>query len=74
MSEYKKAQVELSFGKWPRRSSIPHWTPEEKMIQDVVDAVEKLGAHPRLTDCVTLLGQAREALADWIDIPLTEES
>ena len=52
---------------WPRRSCRDLWIPAEKSIQDVVDAVEALGAHPALTDAVILLGQAKDKVADWAE-------
>lgn len=42
-------------------------TPEELAIRHTVDLVEELGAHVLLTDCVVLLGQAREKLSEWVD-------
>lgn len=53
----------------PRNCDRTRWTKEEKMIQDAVDAVEALGAHPLLTDTVILLGNAREKLASFVDLP-----
>jgi hypothetical protein len=52
---------------WPRRSCINKFTPAEKAIWDAAQAVEALPAHVRLTDAVILLGQAREAVADYVD-------
>lgn len=55
----------------PRRSQMMEWTPEERAIHDVHVLVEAMGAHPRLTDAVILLGQARDAVADFVDQQLT---
>ena len=52
---------------FPRRARLDYFTPEETAIRDVVLAIEQLGGHPILTDVVTMLGKARETLADWID-------
>ena len=52
----------------PRRARIDLMTTEELFIWNTVGQVEKLGAHPLLTDCVTLLGEARSKLADWVDL------
>lgn len=54
---------------WPRRSCIDQLTPAELAIRQAVDAVEAVGADPRLTDAVTLLQQAREKVADCLEDP-----
>jgi hypothetical protein len=41
--------------------------PAEKSIYDAMQEVESLGCHIRLTDAVNLLGQARDAVADWAE-------
>ena len=51
----------------PRRIDLLRFTPAEKAIYDAVQEVEKVGAHPLLTDAVILLGQAREKVADYVD-------
>ena len=52
----------------PRRSRIDQMSPEEKSLFDMVGQIEALGAHPLLTDCVVLLGEARSKLSDWVDM------
>jgi hypothetical protein len=52
---------------WPRRNCRDLWIPAEKAIQDTVDLVEGLGAHPALTEAVILLGQARDKISDWAE-------
>lgn len=52
----------------PRRAVMDEWTEEERKIQDLVWDIEKLGAHSLLTDAVILLGQAKDKLADWIEL------
>lgn len=52
---------------FPRRIKLEENTAEELLIREAVQAVEKLGAHPLLTDVVVKLGEAREKLADWVD-------
>jgi len=52
----------------PRRARIDLLTPEELAIYNLISEVEKLGAHPLLTDVVVLLGDARNKLADWVDL------
>lgn len=51
----------------PRRCKLYENSDEEIQIRECINAVENLGAHPLLTECVVLLSQAREKLADWID-------
>lgn len=50
-----------------RRRDLQRMTPLELDIQALVDRVEKMGADARLTTCVIRLGDAREALADFVD-------
>lgn len=53
-----------------RRSRIDLMTHEERMIRDCVVAIEQMPhAHPLLTDAQTLLMQAQNKLADWVDLP-----
>lgn len=66
----KKAQsVKMAVGNpdTPRRSYVQEWSQEERDIYYLIQKIEKLGAHPLLTDVVNHLGQAKESLADWID-------
>lgn len=51
-----------------RRIRIDLLTPPETAIREAMLAVEAAGAHPLLTDAVGLLGQAREKVADYIEI------
>lgn len=50
-----------------RRHDLTRWTPAERAINDAVQEVEKAGADARLTDAVTLLQQARQKVADFVD-------
>lgn len=52
----------------PRRIRLDHCTPAELAIVAAVKAVEEAGAHPLLTDAVVLLGQARDKVADFVDL------
>lgn len=52
----------------PRYVRIDLMTLEELAIYNVIGEIEKLGAHPLLTDVVILLGEARSKLADWVDL------
>lgn len=51
----------------PRRARMDQWTPAEKAIYEAVGTVEGMGADVRLTDAVTLLGSARDRVADFVD-------
>lgn len=51
----------------PRRRDLNRWTDAERAIQAATDEVERVGADPRLTNAVLLLGKARERVADFID-------
>lgn len=51
----------------PRRCQLWLNTPAELAIRNAIDAVERVGAHPLLTESVILLGQALERLADYVD-------
>jgi hypothetical protein len=53
---------------FPRRNRMDLWCPAEKAIQDATWKVEEAGAHPLLTEAVILLGQAREKVADFIEL------
>ena len=52
---------------FPRRCKVDEMTPAELAIREAVLKVEALGAHPLLTKAVILLGEAREAVADFVD-------
>jgi hypothetical protein len=51
-----------------RRVRLDLMTAEERAIFNLVGEIEKLGAHPLLTDVVVLLSEARNKLADWVDL------
>lgn len=51
----------------PRRNRMDQWTPAEHAIDAAVQAVEAMPADVRLTDAVTLLYEARQAVADYVD-------
>ena len=57
----------------PRRIRIDLMIREEKAIFDLVGEIEKLGAHPILTDVVVLLGRTRGKLSDWIDLQIASQ-
>jgi hypothetical protein len=58
----------------PRRIRLDLMTPEELALFNMVGEIEKLGAHPLLTHCVVLLGDARRKLSDWVDLQAAEQS
>jgi siroheme synthase (precorrin-2 oxidase/ferrochelatase) len=51
----------------PRRSRIDLMIPAELAIRDALIAVEALGAHPKLTEVVSMLSDAQFKIADWHD-------
>lgn len=51
----------------PRRIRLDLNVPAELAIRKAVDEVEAMGADPKLTNAVILLGEAREMVADFID-------
>jgi hypothetical protein len=53
----------------PRRNCADLWTEADKAIHDAMAAVERAGAHPLLTYAVVLLGEAREKVADFVELP-----
>jgi hypothetical protein len=55
---------------FPRRAKLYENKPQELLIRDAINEVEKMGAHPMLTDVVILLSQAKEILADYIDFQI----
>ncbi len=55
----------------PRRNQIFRLTPAEVDIYNVMQRIEKLGAHPLLTETINALSEARERLADWVELPNT---
>lgn len=57
----------------PRRICIDRLAPAELAIYDAVRAVEEAGADILLTETVTILTQAREKLADYVDAQLAKD-
>ena len=55
-----------------RRRRLDLATPAEKAIFDAMQIVEELPADERLTDAVTLLQQAQDKVADYVDAQLFE--
>jgi L-asparaginase II len=51
----------------PRRVYVDLYTPAEKAIHDAMSAVEALPASVHLTEAVTLLGKAKDKVADYVD-------
>lgn len=56
----------------PRRCRVDLLTPEELKIRDTMIALEAMVAHPLLTDAVSLLSEARNKLADYIELDSTK--
>ncbi|MBB5351360.1 N-acetylmuramoyl-L-alanine amidase [Haloferula luteola] len=57
----------------PRRNDMLRWTPAEKAIHAALDAVEEVGADPLLTEAVTLLSNAQNKVADYVDADLLSQ-
>ncbi len=51
----------------PRRNRLDLNTPAEKTIYFAMQEVEKMGADIKLTEAITLLSNARNLVADYID-------
>jgi len=51
----------------PRRSRLDQNTPAELAIRGAMLAVEQAGGSPALTEAVTLLAQAKDAVADHVE-------
>lgn len=65
--------MNLTTNGFPRRAKMDEWTPAERAIYDAMQAVEKVGAHPLLTDAVILLSQARDKVADYVELPSSSQ-
>jgi len=50
-----------------RRHRADQWEPSEKLIQDAIWEVEKIGADEKLTEAVILMAKAKELVSDFID-------
>lgn len=55
-------------GGFPRRARVNLMTKAERLILEAAWAVEELGAHELLTDAVNLLSQARDKVADFVEL------
>lgn len=56
-------------GDWtfPRRNCVDQLTPAELAIRDAMIAVEAAGGHILLTEAITLLSQAKDKVADYLE-------
>ncbi len=52
----------------PRRNRVDLYTKAELAIREAMLAVEEAGAHPLLTDAVVLLSEAKNKVADFVEI------
>lgn len=52
---------------FPTRGDMQYWSPAEQAIWAAMQAVEEAGGSPALTDAVTLLGKARDRVADHME-------
>jgi len=53
--------------KIPRRNRLDLLSPEEISIQEAINKIELLGAHPQLTVVIAKLLVAKDSLSDYID-------
>lgn len=51
----------------PRRAHLDRHTPAEQSLHAALNAVEMLGADPKLTEAVTKLSEAKDLVADWLE-------
>lgn len=54
---------------FPRRARVDLMTSAEIAIRQAMLRVEEAGAHVLLTEAITLLQQAREKVADFVERP-----
>jgi hypothetical protein len=54
---------------FPRRGRIDCFTPAESAIRAALLEVEEMGAHTLLTEAVVLLDEARNKVADFVELP-----
>lgn len=66
--------MQISDNGFPRRNRVDLYSPAETAISEAMLAVEKAGAHPLLTDAVVLLAQAREKVADFVELPSARDA
>lgn len=59
--------MKLDSNGFPRRRNTKLLTPIEKLLRQTMLAVERMPASPLLTDASTLISQAREKVADFIE-------
>jgi len=70
MTEFKIKQMpsgKLSDNGVLRRNCIYLFSPGEMIIHNAINEIEHMGADPLLTEVVTLLIQARNKLADFVE-------
>lgn len=60
---------QLSDNGHPRRYRIDLNTPAELAIRQAMRAVESAGVHPLLTEAIVLLDQAKDKVADFVELP-----
>lgn len=56
----------------PRRNRIDLYCPAEIAIRQAMQAVENMPAHVLLTDAINLLAQAKDKVADFIELDSKE--
>jgi hypothetical protein len=58
----------------PRRCQIDLMSRPELRIHDAMQTVEAAGAHPLLTEAINLLAQARDKVADFVELPTEKDA
>lgn len=56
-----------TFKNHARRTRLDLMTESEKAIYNAMQEVEKVGAHPKLTEVTTMLSKAKDLLGDYLD-------
>lgn len=56
----------------PRRCRLDLLTPAEIALWQAASMIEDSGAHPLLTEAIMLLQQARERVADYVELEQDE--
>jgi hypothetical protein len=61
--------MQISNNGFPRRARLDLHTPAERAITEAIHAVEAAGCHTLLTEAVNLLADARDRVADFVELP-----
>ena len=53
---------------WSRRNRVDYMTKEERSLLDTRIEIEKLGTHSLVRETVSLIRQAQDKLADFVEL------